>query len=136
MNFKRTFIWVADKFFTFVWKATHQFFDFSRIIGMRDRLRCPSCGAVGTWKPHGGWLDYKDTASKRRWLCKWCGFYRGWFDDVACPNIDFCEIDMLRTVWVHSNKPRKHLFTPRNMCNGLCSTPSGVKVYDVNPWRG
>ena len=23
------------------------------LVGMRDRLRCPACGAVGTWKPHG-----------------------------------------------------------------------------------
>ncbi len=46
---------------------------------IRDRLRCPSCKAVGTWKPHGSlvarWI-YKDI-SVRRWLCKWCGYYTG-----------------------------------------------------------
>jgi hypothetical protein len=56
---------------------THQLWDFSRVIGLRDRLRCPYCDAVGTWKPHGGWLDVEDERKVRRWLCKWCGAYRG-----------------------------------------------------------
>jgi len=55
----------------------HQLWDFSRLVGMRDRLRCPGCGAVGTWKPHGGWLDREDARKVRRWLCKWCGLYDG-----------------------------------------------------------
>lgn len=55
----------------------HQLFDFLRVLGMRDRLRCPECGAVGTWKPHGGWLDRTDERRVRRWLCKWCGYYVG-----------------------------------------------------------
>lgn len=45
---------------------------------LRSRLKCPSCGAIGTWKPHapGPTLD---GASQRpwRWLCKWCGYYDG-----------------------------------------------------------
>jgi hypothetical protein len=47
--------------------------------GIRDRMRCPSCKAVGTWKMHGSLLErwiYKDLAV-RRWLCKWCGYYIG-----------------------------------------------------------
>lgn len=47
--------------------------------GLRDRLRCPKCQAVGTWKMHGTWLErwmFKDI-SVRRWLCKWCGHYIG-----------------------------------------------------------
>ncbi len=47
--------------------------------GLRDRLRCPSCKAVGTWKMHGSLVErwiYKDIAV-RRWLCKWCGHYIG-----------------------------------------------------------
>ena len=55
----------------------HQFFDTLRFVGLRDRLRCPSCKAVGTWKPHGGWFDREDVRKVRRWLCKWCGFYEG-----------------------------------------------------------
>jgi len=56
---------------------THQLADFLRLVGMRDRLRCPRCRKVGTWKPHGGWLDREDGRKVRRWLCKWCGHYVG-----------------------------------------------------------
>jgi hypothetical protein len=55
----------------------HQLADCLRFIGMRDRLRCPMCSAVGTYKPHGGWFDSSDKRKVRRWMCKWCGFYRG-----------------------------------------------------------
>lgn len=44
---------------------------------IRDRLRCPACTAVGTWKPHGSLMSrivYGDL-KVRRWLCKWCGYY-------------------------------------------------------------
>lgn len=54
----------------------HQLLDFARLLGLRDRLRCPECGAIGTYKPHGGWLDFGDARGIRRWICKWCGFYR------------------------------------------------------------
>jgi hypothetical protein len=52
----------------------HQFWDFLRIFGLRDRKRCPACTAVGTYKPHGGWLEGVK-GPRRRWLCKWCGLY-------------------------------------------------------------
>ena len=48
-----------------------------RITGMRDRLRCPKCGAVGTWKMHGTYLDREDTRKEIRQMCKWCGHYVG-----------------------------------------------------------
>lgn len=57
--------------------VTHQLADLLRLAGLRDRLRCPRCHAVGTWKPHGGWLDGPDTRRVRRWMCKCCGLYRG-----------------------------------------------------------
>lgn len=57
----------------------HEAFGALQLIGMRDRLRCPTCRAVGTWKPHGTlygrWVD-KDRPA-RRWMCKWCGHYIG-----------------------------------------------------------
>lgn len=53
----------------------HQLWDFARLLGLRDRLRCPRCRAVGSYKPHGGWLDTGDKRGIRRWLCKWCGYY-------------------------------------------------------------
>jgi len=55
----------------------HQIADLLCIVGLRDRLRCPECGAVGTWKPHGGWLDGRESRFARRWMCKWCGLYVG-----------------------------------------------------------
>jgi hypothetical protein len=55
----------------------HTFWDAMRIFGLRDRLRCPDCKAVGTWKPHGGIFDRADTRNVPRWLCKWCGYYIG-----------------------------------------------------------
>lgn len=63
---------------------------------MRDRLRCPVCGAVGTYKPHGGIFDRQDSRKVRRWLCKWCGAYRG--ED----GIHQCVIDEDRGVWAFS----------------------------------
>jgi hypothetical protein len=45
---------------------------------LRDRLRCPTCGAVGTWKPHGTLRERRNgDRPVRRWMCKWCGYYHG-----------------------------------------------------------
>ncbi len=63
---------------------THQLADFLRCIGLRDRLRCPMCRAVGTYKPHGGLLDKEDIRKVRRWLCKWCGYYKDKLGNNAC----------------------------------------------------
>jgi hypothetical protein len=98
-----------------LWVANHQFFDCLRVFGLRDRLRCPRCKAVGTWKPHGGWLDYPDKGPRRRWLCKWCGWYEnseGW--DLAWPS-------STRKVWVRKGDPEP--------------TPSEI-IEDLDPWRG
>lgn len=59
---------------------------FLYVTGMRDRLRCPSCASVGTYKPRGSGMDRwlgKDTRAVHRWLCKFCGFYRGPEKDVS-----------------------------------------------------
>lgn len=63
-----------------LWPPVHEFYDtVLRPFGLRDRLRCLNCGAVGTFKPHGGWADRRagDTRGARRWLCKYCGYYIG-----------------------------------------------------------
>src|SRR6266403_1850822 len=39
------------------------------VTRLRDRLRCPNCKAVGTYKLHA-------PGPRWRWLCKYCGFYR------------------------------------------------------------
>lgn len=57
----------------------HEAADMLRYVGLRDRLRCPGCSAVGTWKPHGSRFDRRVNQDRpvRRWLCKWCGLYWG-----------------------------------------------------------
>lgn len=53
----------------FLWGLT-------RFIGLRSRLRCPECRAVGTWKPHSSCQSSDGSGEvPRRWLCKWCGYY-------------------------------------------------------------
>lgn len=50
-----------------------------KLVGLRDRLRCPNCRAVGTWKPHGTlWDRWRcNDRCTYRWMCKWCGYYNG-----------------------------------------------------------
>ena len=90
-----------------LWNVHHEIFCLLRFIFMRDRLRCPSCRKVGTWKPH---------KYPRRWLCKWCGWYR----DINGDNFAWpCRI---KKVWML--KPRKKGKTPADM------------VRRVDPWKG
>lgn len=70
----------------------HELLYLSRFVDMRNRLRCPDCEAVGTFKMHGGyidaacdWIEERIKGEKpefprrpvRRWLCKYCGYYEG-----------------------------------------------------------
>src|SRR5512146_1390004 len=99
----------------------HQLWDFSRPLGRRDRLRCPKCKAVGTWKPHGGWLDFADERKVRRWMCKWCGYYRG---PEATQQVCYggkCWV-LSRDEW-RSTTP-----TPRNVVRET--------LGNANPWFG
>lgn len=60
-----------SRLYTACWAAT-------KFVGLRDRLRCPKCSAIGTWKPHGSyWFDREDKRGVSRWMCKWCGYYIG-----------------------------------------------------------
>ena len=110
----------------------HQFFDFSRFLFLRDRLRCPECKAVGTWKPHGGWLDRGSRWSGRRWMCKWCGKYVGRFQNKG--SAVKCRVFIGEHGWnfwddeVHKRKPFKA--PPRSRLQAC----SGYK--EVNPWYG
>ena len=96
----------------------HQLFDFLRIFGIRDRLRCPNsaCRAVGTWKPHGGWLDWNDECPKRRWLCKWCGYYKDKYEDRWCQAGGSC--------WEFAPIGKRN--TPQVL----------LRKSGLNPWRG
>ena len=123
-----------------LWQATvHQFFDFTRLIGLRDRLRCPKCKAVGTFKPHGGFLDFEDLLKVRRWMCKWCGYYLG-PEGVrqVCPNL-------LKGCWTirHSAFPDLgDVETPQKVFESNYETVEKMtdmrsnKPYKVWPWKG
>jgi hypothetical protein len=62
-----------------LWAPVHAAANVLRWVGLRDRLRCPACRSVGTWKPHGTLADRRRHGDRpvRRWLCKWCGHYVG-----------------------------------------------------------
>ena len=47
------------------------------LTGMRERMRCPACQAVGTYKLHPPCVGSRGQPRPFRWLCKWCGFYKG-----------------------------------------------------------
>ncbi len=101
--------------------AKHLFFDTLRLVGMRDRLRCPECKAVGTYKPHGGIWDTTDERRERRWMCKWCGHYEGPEGiSRARPNPKgYWDLETTANcVEFHTWK------TPREL------------VAPINPWRG
>lgn len=100
----------------------HQFWDCTRLIGMRDRLRCPVCRAVGTWKPHGGWMDFQDERKVRRWMCKWCGHYIG-------PE-GVCKVAMGPTCWMLVEA----LPTVATPCDAVIAR-FGLKASGA-PWRG
>lgn len=104
----------------------HQIVDLSRVIGLRDRLRCPECRAVGTWKPHGGWLDGKTSRFARRWVCKWCGLYVGREGALrAFPNLD-------TGVWMVEPQagPEQTIYpTPRGALEQSV-------IGKVRPWHG
>ena len=104
----------------------HQIADLSRIIGIRDRLRCPNpkCRAIGTWKPHGGWIDVYlgDVAGTRRWMCKFCGLTRyATGDKWAAPSSELGYWELLEKL------PDHFWPTPWHMVRDYMNT---------NPWGG
>jgi hypothetical protein len=101
--------------------ALHEAAGALRWLGLRDRLRCPNCKAVGTWKPHGTlWDRWRDNdRPARRWLCKCCGLYYGPEGKL------WCFPDRESNVWtLPGEKPYQ-------------STPLEIlKRENVWPWRG
>lgn len=116
-----------------LWQSVkHQFFDCLVLVGLRDRLRCPRCKAVGTWKPHGGWYCAYTAwrygtadvtrwgaifATNRRWLCKYCGF------NLSTEGEFQCYPDKVKKVW-------------STECENSTSTPRQRVGYKIWPWRG
>ena len=111
-----------------LWVFKHQLFDLLRIVGLRDRLRCPECKAVGTWKPHSGWLDREDVRKVRRWLCKYCGHYESELEGVrqCVPSVDHSkwifEEEASLTALSYESRP------PRNVIKR--------ELGRIWPWRG
>jgi len=89
------------------WVVRHEFYLLTRYIGLRDRLRCPLCKKVGTWKPH---------KPPRRWLCKWCGAY------VDVKRYGVAAPCAIKKVWML--KPLKATTRPQQ------------RVGALDPWRG
>jgi len=109
---------------TFWWKLKHIAFD---LLPFRDRLRCPACRAVGTFKPRGGRRDKDDERKIRRWMCKWCGFYigpEGWATRVFPSRAKKCWVVNVDTI-------SEVMLTPRETM--IASYPPG---YTPDPWRG
>lgn len=98
----------------------HELAEALRFIGTRDRLRCPECRAVGTWKPHGGLIDrlHGDRRAVRRWMCKCCGLYYG------PEGVLIVRINRAAGYW--DFQPAGHEATPLER----------MKEWDVWPWTG
>lgn len=115
----------------------HEFLYALRIFGLRDRYRCPDCGAVGSWKPHGGFLDgiydrrhgEYNTRLVRRWVCKFCGHYEGPEGTLRA------HLDSKRPWWVLPEP-----YDPESVDETYEPTPQDamLEYYGrrVWPWRG
>jgi hypothetical protein len=91
-------------------------------------MKCPACGAVGTYNPYGFW--WKDR-NVRRWLCKWCGFYDG---------VDgryWCFIDPRQGCWVGPIEAEAESGVERQqrIAKGELTTPQKIARREgFNPW--
>lgn len=89
-----------------------------KITTLRDRLRCPRCSKVGTWKIHGGLMGDGNRDKVRRWLCKWCGHY------IGPEGIQQAVIDPKRGHWTLEPTKRKKAWRPSE------------RWTEANPWVG
>lgn len=108
---------------------------------LRDRLRCPSCSAVGTFKLHAPTKNADGGEVPWRWLCKWCGYYR----DKNKSGL-LCYPSPSKKCWVflddgfdvfpafkdHANWDLNKRLTP-NQVLGTYAANHGTTIW---PWRG
>lgn len=127
-----------DRFIRHAW-ISHFFFmsPIIRILGVRNRLRCPRCQSVGTWKPHGGWLWQSDKISGKRWLCKYCGLYYGYnygIRQAFCdPNLGCWRIE---DFYEDKSDIPVDIIPPAKMVEIGYNISGGESGYTINPWRG
>lgn len=105
-------------------------------VAFRGRYKCPNdaCPSVGTWNPHGGILDRADLRGARRWMCKWCGIYRGpegWAHvriDMSITHESMGLPGGGRGVWRLDDECPPGSTTPMEAAASVIGGP-------VNPWR-
>ncbi len=102
-------------------RVKHLAFRSLMLVGLRNRLRCPNCRAVGTFKPHGRILQWGHGRQVMRWLCKWCGYYKG-PEGIG----EICVIDTERKVWAFRWQVKEGA-TPREIL---------ARESRAWPWRG
>lgn len=114
------------------------------VTRLRDRLRCPNCEAVGTYKLHA-------PGPRWRWLCKYCGYYRDKDGKRWCvPSPTFgCWIFADQKEGFKGHTP-KYCVEIRSQIDWnaafqegmlvlptVSNTPDSVlQTYTVWPWRG
>lgn len=95
------------------------------VTRLRDRLRCPVCSAVGTFKLHAPTKDANGGNVPWRWLCKFCGYYKS-----SEKSGMLCYPSRSQKCWVFftDGHPDELKLTPREALSETLGT--------VWPWRG
>lgn len=120
------------------------------VTRLRDRLRCPRCGAVGTYKLHTP-VTYPECVPGPpwRWLCKYCGYYRDSDGERNCrPSPDLgCWIFADQKEGIKGNTPWEMVYWQGKLDKeeadetGTVELPvkieNSAKIkIQVWPWRG
>ena len=111
----------------------HFLLSLTNFVGMRDRLRCPRCKAVGTYKPHGGLLlDFDRNYRVARIMCKWCGYYRD------KNGVDQAYADKFLKHWT-LRRFQKEPDWVLKWGTSYLTTPQEIienSGHNINPWEG
>lgn len=103
---------------------------------LRNRLRCPICGAVGTFKPHGWWFT-TDKKSGKRWLCKWCGYYT---HPQRGTRLAFVDLDLENPCWRildwYNEEFPSNTFVPKYHVDSYVYYLTKKRFDTINPWCG
>lgn len=92
---------------------------------LRDRLRCPICLAVGTFKLHAPTKNARGGNVPWRWLCKFCGYYH---DSNKTGMLCYPSASQKCWVFFTDDHPDELKQTPRDALSDTLGF--------VWPWRG